>query len=214
MESNNDPAGGDMFLQAIDLIKTKFVYNISSQGRHKFFMVTFPYASPAHLIPGLKDKLRTFQLMQDIGSLFMAIHGLPESHSDQRTYGKDINDKDYVKCAEGLGLRNAIETVEALPKATEDTSDSDSLSSWPSECSSCSDEDIWAQDNDQFLLWWYFISPNISFIFAITCWYCCAGVILIKSLPCMTVQLLCCVTYLSRLGHWKRELMENICTIC
>ena len=143
-----------MFLEGIDLIKTKFVYNISSQGRHKFSMVTFPYTSPAHLIPDLKNQLRTFQLMQDIGSLFMAIHGLPEGHPDQRTYGKDINDKDYVNCAEGLELRSAIESAEALSKAKHDMVDSVSLSYWPSECSLCSFEDTWAQNNDQFLLRW------------------------------------------------------------
>ena len=133
----------DMFLETVDLIKTQFVYNISSQGRHKFFMVTFPYTSPAYLIPDLKNKLRTFQLMQDIGSHFMAIHGLPEDHPNQRTYGKDINDKDYVKCAEGLELCDAIEAACG--------GDGTSMSSLPSQCSTDSMEDIWTQNNAQFL---------------------------------------------------------------
>ena len=144
-----------MYLKAIDLIKTKFVYNASSQSHHKFFMVSFPYTSRAHLIPELKDQLRTFQLMQDIGSLFAAIHGLPEDNPGQRTYGKGINDKDYIECAEGLELSIAIKTAEATSKSQQDVTDSMTITSWPSQCSSCSFEDIWAQKNDQFLSWWY-----------------------------------------------------------
>ena len=144
-----------MFLKAIDLIKTKSLYNASSESCNKFYMVSFPYTSCAHLIPELKDKLRTFQLMQDIGSLFMAIHGLPEDHPNQRTYGKGINDKDYIKCAEGLELSMAIENAEATSKSQQDVTNSMTISSWPSQCSSCSFEDIWTQKNDQFLSWWY-----------------------------------------------------------
>ena len=133
----------DNFLEIIGLIKDRFVYNIGSQNCHKFFMVSFPYTSHEHLIPDLKNKLRTFQLMQDIGSLFMAIHGLPEGHSDQRTYGKGINDKDYVKCEEGLELCKAINNACC--------GDDTSVSSLPSECPTDSMEDIWMQNNAQFL---------------------------------------------------------------
>ena len=109
MKSINDTTDYDVFLQSI-LIKARFVHNIRSQIC-KFFLVALSYTLPDYLIPDLNDNLRTFQLMQDIGGLFMVIHRLPEGHPNQCTYGEGINDKEYVNCAEGLELCNAIKVL-------------------------------------------------------------------------------------------------------
>ena len=79
-------------------------------------MVALPYTLPDYLIPDLNDNLRTFQLMQDIGGLFMAIHRLPEAHPNQCTYGAGINGKEFVNCAEGLELCDAIKVLSRYPK--------------------------------------------------------------------------------------------------